>query len=593
MHIDIEEFSGYVCTGASNGVVNIQVNDGTGNYSYQWSSNVLPSNMIDETFIYHLEAGTYTLTVTDVNTNCELVRLFEINEFEISQLFFTKEDPKCYGDYTGSAEVNPVSTSNNYGTQYNWSNGSTDSVIVNRNAGTYYVTVSNSLGCSSTGSVTLDNPAQMSLDMYLSDVTTYGANNGVISVLVNNGTPYYTWAWESSNYSGNYADNLEPGEYFVTVTDGNSCTAVGSAIISEPAMLNISITANETIFCHGQTYNIEAPYSANYTYSWSTGETTDIISVGASGTYVVTVNDGITIGIDSVTITVVHPYSDEKICMVSVDSTSMYNEIMWNKTENVGITEYKIYKLFGSIYMEIGSQPFDDYSVFVDSSSQPNVHADRYKLSIVDTCGNESDLSPYHQTMYLGISDNTIGGNTIVILDWDEASVNEDAQTIDWYFIYRGNDVVGMTKVDSISGVFTGWNDNNALSSYYYRVAYDVDVSCYPSSLNKTTGGPYNQSVSNIDDYSSGPTDIDEFDNSEEIQIYPNPFFDKTRIYMPEEIANGEYSIKITDISGKRILLDEKVKTKVYTLYRNNLPNGIYFVEITGDKTYRKKLIIN
>jgi len=590
-NIDLE-----LCPGETNGYISVEVYNGSGDFTYQWSSNILPANMISDSVVYHLSPGHYELTVTDNSTSCEMFKNYDVVNRDAPVLFFEKQNPSCYGAYTGNAIVNP-SSEDAYSYQYAWSNGSTVNQIVNRPAGTYTVTVTDDYyGCSTIGSVTLENPPEMSLSIYSSNATTYGANDGVVSVIVNNGEPIYNYNWSSnisSTIAYSTATDLEPGQYYVTVTDENTCTATGSATIDEPAMINISITANETQFCYGQTTNIEAPYNSSYTYEWSTGETTDIISVGESGTYVVTVSNGISIGIDSVEINVVHPYSDEKICMVTVDTSSMYNVIMWNKTENVGITEYKIYKLFGTQYLEIGSQPFDDYSVFVDSASQPNVHADRYKISIVDTCGNESDLSPYHQTMYMGISDNTIGSNTIVILDWDEASVNEGAQAIEWYYIYRGTDILALTKIDSVSGVFTGWNDNNSLNGYYYRVAYNVDDVCYPSSLNKTSGGPYNQSISNIDDYSSGPTDIDEYSNLDNVQIYPNPFFDKTRIYMPDEVVDGNYTIRLTDLSGKRIILDEKIKTRVYTLYRNNLPNGIYFIEIRGDKLYRRKLIVN
>ena len=585
-----------LCPGETNGHIEANAYGGSDDYTYQWSSNILPVNILNDSLVYHLSPDHYELTVTDNVTSCIAVRNYDVVEVDAPVLFFEIQDPTCYNTYTGSAIVSVNSETSSC--QYAWSNGSTVNQIVNRPAGTYTVTVTDDYyGCSSVGSVTIENPPEMTLDIYSSDLTTYGSNDGVISVIVNNGEPVYNYEWyiwgSYLNSTINNIENLYSGQYDFTVTDFNGCTATGSAIIDEPEMLNISITANATQFCYGQTVDIEAPYNSSYTYDWSTGETTDIISVGESGTYTVTVSNDISIGIDSVVINVVQPYSDEKICMVTVDTSSMYNVIMWNKTESVGITEYKIYKLFGTQYLEIGSQAFDDYSVFVDSSSQPNVHADRYKISVVDTCGNESDLSPYHQTMYMGISDNTIGSNTIVILDWDEASVNEGAQAIEWYYIYRGTDIMALTKVDSVSGVFTGWNDNNSLNGYYYRVAYNVNDVCYPSSLNKTTGGPYNQSISNIDDYSNGPTDIDEYSNLDNVQIYPNPFFDKTRIYMPDEVVDGDYTIRLTDLSGKRIILDEKIKTNVYTLYRNNLPNGIYFVEIRGDKLYRKKLIVN
>jgi len=578
-----------VCEGDADGIIELEVQNGSGNYSYQWSSNVLPANIINEHLIYHLPAGEYNLTVTDNSTSCETYKHYTVTEVAAPILTFETINPTCYGGYTGSSKVLPYSDGYSY--YYSWSNGSTNQEIINRPAGTYSVTVTDAdNACTSTGMVTIVNPPQMSLDIYSSNITSYGANNGVVSVLVNNGAPYYDIMW-SEGYTGSTVTGLSPNTYTVTVTDVNECVAYGSAIITEPEMIDITMAVSDTLFCYGETATLTAPTGSNYSFEWSTGDTTQNITVGETGTYVLTVFDGISMGQDSVDITVSHPYNEEKICMVTVDTASLYNMVIWEKTPNVGIVSYNIYKLFGSQYMAIGSKFYDEMSVFIDSSSQPNVHADRYKISVIDTCGNESDLSPYHQTMYMGISDNNLGGNTVIILDWDDAIIDEGAEAIDWYYVYKGITPTSISQVDSVSGVFTGWNDYSPSGALYYRVVFNATHACIPTSADKTSGGPYSHSLSNLDDYGV-ETQLFSLGGASNITVYPNPFNTVANVTFTG--TYNKLTFKLVDFTGRTLIEVDRLTKSNYILDGSSLAKGIYFVEFNADnKIYRKKVVLN
>ncbi len=589
----------YVCENDTTGYIDIHINDisGTsGNFTYQWSNNVPEYRKANGgKTIYHLPAGIYNVTVTDNNNSCPAVKSFEVKSLSAPDIMFDLTEPQCYGEYTGKIKAIANDGVSNTSYSYLWNNGAQTQEIINRNAGLYSVTVTSNWGCQANASVTLNNPPQMTLSINSSNVTTIGGNDGVASVIVNNGGIYLEYFWEDSNsnqiYSGynNYIGSLYSGTYYLTV-EGTYCTATGTVVIENPTLLPIDINVNgDTLLCYGETTELEAPSGYN-TYHWSTDETTQTITVGETDTYSVTVSDGFQSGIDSIDITVSHPYNDEKICMVTVDTASLYNMVIWEKTPNVGIVSYNIYKLFGSQYLQIGSQVFDDMSVFIDSSSQPNVHADRYKISIVDTCGNESNLSPYHQTMYMGISDNTLGGNTVIILDWDEAIVDEGAQPIDWYYIYKGNTPNTISQVDSVSGVFTGWNDYNANGALYYRVIFNATHACIPTSVDKASGGPYSHSLSNLDDYEI-ETAVDKLNTNNSISVFPNPFNEKTTVSF-----SGKYktlSFKLVDFTGRTIIKVNKLQKSVYLLDGSNLAKGIYFVEFNADnKIYRTKVVV-
>ena len=91
-------------------------------------------------------------------------------------------------------------------------------------------------------------------------------------------------------------NGLTAGTYTVTVTDANNCTNTVSAIITEPTVLQSSITASTDVSCNGLSDG-SGTVSANggtvnYTYSWSPFRRIRSTenNLGA-GTYTVTVTD--------------------------------------------------------------------------------------------------------------------------------------------------------------------------------------------------------------------------------------------------------------------------------------------------------------
>jgi len=81
---------------------------------------------------------------------------------------------------------------------------------------------------------------------------------------------------------------------------------------------------------------------------------------------------------------------------------------------------------------------------------------------------------------------------------------------------------------------------------------------------------------------------IEEFSNSDLIDIYPNPSSGEISIVNHTKTTN-DYQVEIMDIGGKTVLREE-IKTNKLNL---NLPNGLYLMKLKNDdKIYMKKLII-
>jgi hypothetical protein len=121
-----------------------------------------------------------------------------------------------------------------------------------------------------------------------------GQNDGIANISINGGTSPYSISWSSGETTENIT-NLSPGDYSVTVTDNNSCKFDTTYTIKQPEALTVSsevIKNNCTPGGSNGELKITAQGgSSPYDYSWSQGETTQIISNLSSGTYNYTVTD--------------------------------------------------------------------------------------------------------------------------------------------------------------------------------------------------------------------------------------------------------------------------------------------------------------
>ena len=119
------------------------------------------------------------------------------------------------------------------------------------------------------------------------------------------GATSYIWAGPSgftSNIKNPTRPNATPGmtgAYNVTVTDGNSCTNVGSIMVTVNAKPTLAMTSNSPI-CEGLTLNLDCGFSGATSYIWAgpSGFTSNIknptrpnATPGMTGIYNVTVND--------------------------------------------------------------------------------------------------------------------------------------------------------------------------------------------------------------------------------------------------------------------------------------------------------------
>ena len=113
-------------------------------------------------------------------------------------------------------------------------------------AGSYDLVVRNANGiCTSTTTVMINEPAVLSVTVAGADATCNGVSNGSATATVSGGNPSYSYLWSPGGYTTNPVTSLGPNNYTVTVTDANGCTANGTAMVNEPAVVAVTYTLYE------------------------------------------------------------------------------------------------------------------------------------------------------------------------------------------------------------------------------------------------------------------------------------------------------------------------------------------------------------
>ncbi|MFN0174621.1 MAG: gliding motility-associated C-terminal domain-containing protein [Saprospiraceae bacterium] len=273
------------CAGAANATVSAEVvGGGTAPFVYSWNSGDTAQN------ISNLSAGTYSVTVTDV-LGCIGMATVTLTEPPLLTVIANNTNTTCFGIHDGLVMVSAAGGASPY--SYSWSNGQTNDTIAQMGAGTYQVTVTDANACTKMTSVIITEPPLLSSSTTVSDVSCFGLNDAIASVSVAGGVLPYAFSWSNGQTSDAIAQ-LGAGTYQVTVTDANACTKIASVIITEPPLLNLSTTVTD-VSCFGHNVGTAALLVAGgvlpYSYSWSNGQTSDIIAQLEAGDYQITVTD--------------------------------------------------------------------------------------------------------------------------------------------------------------------------------------------------------------------------------------------------------------------------------------------------------------
>jgi gliding motility-associated-like protein len=552
------------CFGLSDGSIDLTIGGGNSGYTYSWGGSQTTQD------VANIPAGTYNVITTDMN-GCAIPATISLSQppaltQSISAFTYPSgTNISCYGLSDGNIDL--TVGGGNSGYTYSWSNGQITEDLANVPAGTYNVTITDVNGCTIASTITLTQPSALTQSISAftypsgTNISCYGLSDGSVDLTIGGGNPGYTYLW-SNGATTQDISGIPFGLNTVTVTDINGCQITSSITLTQPAVLDQTISAftypsGTNISCFGLSNgSIDLSISGGspgYTYAWSgpaIGLAQDLQNV-PYGTYNVTATDINGCQINN-TITLTQPPLITSSAVLSVYAggynLSGCNPDGWIDLNVVGGNPG--YSYLWNLPAPASSQSTQDianlalgiYSVTVTDINGCQTTLDTtltQPISISTTTQVTSDYNG-QDISCMGASDGSVsvtitGGTPVYEIVWLNSagivvstSQSANGLPIDTYTVTIedqngciGNNTISLTEPVELSNMVNVSTDYNG-----------EDISCFGFS-----DGGINLSVNGgTPGYSFNWT------NSSGIGI--------SSLEDPQGLASGEYFVQITDLNG-------------------------------------------
>jgi len=275
------------CFSVCDGTALVDALGGTSPYTYLWDNT--QTSQTGTT----LCVGNHSVTVTDAN-GCQANANIVITQPIALNSSATTTEPTCNNYCNGSSTVLVVGGTSPY--SYNWTNGDNISTADSLCDGNYTVIVTDSHGCTSMNTVTINEPTFIAISTTTTSVLCYNACNGTATANPVGGIPSYNYLWSDlSSQTTPTATGLCDGTYTVSVYDSNNCMQTAVVNVIEPTLLTSNISNVVNVSCFGGNNGSAQANgtggSPAYSYSWSNSGTSPTINNVIAGIYYVTVTD--------------------------------------------------------------------------------------------------------------------------------------------------------------------------------------------------------------------------------------------------------------------------------------------------------------
>jgi len=424
--------------------------------------------------------------------------------------------------------------------------------------------------------------------------------DGGSTTLVASGAETYTWSTGATNDTISLSP-VSTATYYVA---GGSITCFIKDTLFFTVTVNplpvVGASSNPPNICPGSQITLSGSGASTYTWSNGVVDGVSFTSPTVTTTYTVTGtdNNGCT---DTSTITV-SPSTPAapNICMATVDSLSLNNVLIWDKTLYPAAAMFYIYRdTANNNYAQIAAIPPTALSEYTDTArsigavnGDPNITTYRYKMGYLDTCGTLSAMSPYHNTIY--------NYNISSLFLWNHYEIQGQATPVPGlsnYVLKRDNLGGTGTYVTAATAGASSTSINDPQYATWqttadWRVETIWNITCTPTArqgINESMGTIVKSKSNITNNKTTGIGLIDRL-----FSVYPNPTSGNIGLAFNHNVT-GKFTVKILSADGREIYSRYFVNAvHNESIDLSELSNGIYLLQvITESGTSTKRIIKN
>lgn len=363
----------------------------------------------------------------------------------------------------------------------------------------------------------------------------------------------------------------------------------GGEIVGVYSPLTISWTVEQPF-----SENCDLEYSTDNGQSWIT--ITNAISTGNTGSYVWTtpnvnsetclirIRDPYALSaMDTSAVFSIFPLPDTPLCMVTVDSLSNNNMIVWERPDSGLIANFLVYKETNqaNVYEVIATVPYNGETIVTDNASNPAVRPYRYKIGFTDSENRIFPTGDFHQTIHLTISQG-VGGNWNLI--WTPYLGFEFAS----YNILRKTGSGGYQQIATLSSSFNSFTDFDAPSgTVSYMVAIERADGCTTSVQKNSYSTVYSNPAS------LNPVSVAD-NKALDFNVFPLPAKEVINIRLAGASA-ADLQITLTDLMGNVVYKTTEnmiQPVQQLTLSTREWAAGMYVLQLIQDGIRQSRKIV-
>jgi subtilisin family serine protease len=485
-----------------------------------------------------------------------------------------------------------------------WNTGDTSNSISVSASGTYFATFRTNIGqCLITSTPVVVTVNELSNANIISPTSSFSFCQGSALMLrVAPGAANYQWQYNGSPVSGAIADTfnaIQPGTYAVLVTNLNGCQ-----VLSTPVQVTIQAAPSTQInnltpgvACEGDTVRLQAP--SGLSYLWSTGDTTQTISVYQTSSITLTTRNAngcsatsaaMAISFNPIPALTITPSRSTSLCVnesVVLSASGGFASYLWSN---------------GSTSQTLIVNTPGNYSVSGITAGGCVKNSNIIQVSVDTTAG--VTITPSGSTSFC-IEDSVIltasggftnyvwnnneVGNTIVVRQPGTYSVR--ALNTNGCLSVSNNITVNLLQSPPVPFVYLGPDARTLISSFPTNNQWYLQNIAIPganqSSFVPATNGIYSVKVTLTNGCSSESGPFNYFalnttqTNADLVTVYPNPSSGLFTIQFPENLIGSE--IQIFNQIGQ-LVFKTLAESSQNHINLADYAKGIYQVRIINEK---------